>query len=92
MAGADELAATVGSEPLTFEFLTSRIESALGDVDKQRRFAETILNSMVSAILTTDAGGTVTFANLGALRTLGSTAEQVLDFLPCDILIARAPT
>lgn len=24
-------------------------------------------------------------------RTLGSTAEQVLDYLPCDILIARAP-
>jgi PAS domain S-box-containing protein len=55
---------------------TRDLESALGDVDTQRRFAETILNSMVSAILTTDAGGTVTFANLGALRTLGTSLSD----------------
>ncbi|MGE5127989.1 MAG: PAS domain-containing protein, partial [Betaproteobacteria bacterium] len=50
---------------------THELESALARVEVQRRFAETILNSMVSAILTTDAQGTVTFANRAALRTLG---------------------
>ena len=55
---------------------TRELESALSGVDEQRRFAETILNSMVSAILTTDASGTVTFANLGALRTLGMSVSD----------------
>ncbi len=50
---------------------THELESALARVEGQRRFAETILNSMVSAILTTDPQGTVTFANRAALRTLG---------------------
>lgn len=55
---------------------TRDLQSALSDVDTQRRFAETILNSMVSAILTTDASGTVTFANLGALRTLRTSLSD----------------
>jgi len=55
---------------------TRDIESALTRVEKRRRFAETILNSMVSAILTTDTSGTVTFANLGALRTLGTSSSD----------------
>jgi PAS domain S-box-containing protein len=55
---------------------THSLDSALVRVEKRRRFAETILNSMASAILTTDAGGTVTFANLAALRTLGTSVAQ----------------
>jgi PAS domain S-box-containing protein len=52
---------------------THDLESSLMRVEKRRRFAETILNSMASAILTTDEGGTVTFANLAALRTMGTS-------------------
>jgi PAS domain S-box-containing protein len=55
---------------------TRSLDSALVRVEKRRRFAETILNSMASAILTTDAGGVVTFANLAALRTLGTSVAQ----------------
>jgi PAS domain S-box-containing protein len=55
---------------------TRDLESTLGHVERQRRFAETILNSMVSAILTTDAKGVVTFANLSALRTLGTSVAD----------------
>jgi PAS domain S-box-containing protein len=55
---------------------THALDSALVRVEKRRRFAETILNSMVSAILTTDTRGTVTFANLAALRTLGTSVAQ----------------
>jgi PAS domain S-box-containing protein len=55
---------------------TRDLDSALSQVEKQRRFVETILNSMVSAILATDAKGTVTFANLGALRTLGTSLSD----------------
>ncbi len=50
---------------------TQELEATLARVEGQRRFAETTLNSMVSAILTTDDKGTVTFANRAALRTLG---------------------
>ncbi len=52
---------------------TQELDSALVRVEKRRRFTETILNSMVSAILATDADGTVSFANLAALRTLGTS-------------------
>ncbi len=55
---------------------TRELETALSGVDRQRRFAETILNSQVSAILTTDGSGAVTFANLGALRTLGTSMSD----------------
>jgi PAS domain S-box-containing protein len=55
---------------------TRSLDSALVRVEKRRRFAETILNSLASAILTTDAGGVVTFANLAALRTLGTSVAQ----------------
>ncbi len=52
---------------------TRDVEASLMRVERRRRFAETILNSMVSAILATDSSGTVTFANLSALRTLGAS-------------------
>jgi PAS domain S-box-containing protein len=52
---------------------TRELEATLARVEAQRRFAETVLNSMVSAILATDAKGTVTFANRAALRTLGTS-------------------
>lgn len=52
---------------------TRDLESTLARVEERRRFTETILNSMVSGILATDASGTVTFANLAALRTLGTS-------------------
>jgi len=52
---------------------TGELESALARVEERRRFTETILNSMVSPILASDAEGTVTFANLAALRTLGTS-------------------
>jgi PAS domain S-box-containing protein len=55
---------------------THDLESSLVRVEKRRRFAETILNSMASAILTTDESGTVTFANLAALRTLGTSVAD----------------
>jgi PAS domain S-box-containing protein len=55
---------------------TRSLDSALVRVEQRRRFAETILNSMASAILTTDADGIVTFANLAALRTLGTSIAQ----------------
>jgi PAS domain S-box-containing protein len=55
---------------------TRDLESTLVSVERRRRFAETILNSMVSAILTTDAGGRITFANLAALRTLGASVAD----------------
>lgn len=55
---------------------TRAIESTLVSVERRRRFAETILNSMASAIITTDAGGRITFANLAALRTLGASVAD----------------
>ena len=55
---------------------TRELDSALVRVEARRRFAETILNGMVSGILTTDARGTVTFANLAALRTLGTSVAD----------------
>ncbi len=57
---------------------TRALESTLVSVERRRRFAETILNSMVSAILTTDAGGRITFANLAALRTLGASVADCM--------------
>ena len=55
---------------------TAEVEAALARVEERRRFTETILNSMASAILATDARGTVTFANLAALRTLGTSLHD----------------
>lgn len=55
---------------------TRDLESTLVSVERRRRFAETILNSMVSAILTTDTAGRITFANLAALRTLGASVAD----------------
>ncbi len=55
---------------------TGEVEAALARVEERRRFTETILNSLVSAILATDAKGTVTFANLAALRTLGTSLHD----------------
>ncbi len=52
---------------------TRDLDAALVHVEKRRRFTETILNSMVSGILATDRTGTVTFANLAALQTLGTS-------------------
>ncbi len=52
---------------------TRELDTALVHVEKRRRFTETILNSMVSGILATDRAGTVTFANLAALQTLGTS-------------------
>jgi PAS domain S-box-containing protein len=52
---------------------TRELDNALVHVEKRRRFTETILNSMVSGILATDRAGTVTFANLAALQTLGTS-------------------
>ncbi len=52
---------------------TRELEATLVRVEARRRFTETVLNSMVSAILATDARGTVTFANLAALQTLGTS-------------------
>lgn len=55
---------------------TRELEATLARVEERRRFTETILNAMVSAILATDAQGTVTFANLAALRTLGTSLHD----------------
>jgi len=52
---------------------TRELEQTLARVEERRRFTETILNAMVSGILVTDARGSVTFANLAALRTLGTS-------------------
>jgi PAS domain S-box-containing protein len=62
---------------------TRDLEASLMRVERRRRFAETILNSMVSAILTTDSSGMVTFANLSALRTLGAS---VADCVGCPVV------
>ena len=55
---------------------TRELEAALAGVEERRRFTETILNAMVSAILATDAQGKVMFANLAALRTLGTSLHD----------------
>jgi PAS domain S-box-containing protein len=55
---------------------TRDLELALAHVEARRRFTETILNAMVSAILATDGKGIVTFANLAALRTLGTSLHD----------------
>jgi PAS domain S-box-containing protein len=55
---------------------TRKLENTLARVEERRRFTETILNAMVSAILATDAQGKVTFANLAALRTLGTSLHD----------------
>jgi PAS domain S-box-containing protein len=52
---------------------TRELDQALARVEERRRFTETILNAMVSGILVTDPRGVVSFANLAALRTLGSS-------------------
>jgi len=55
---------------------TRELEAALAGVEERRRFTETILNAIVSAILATDAQGKVMFANLAALRTLGTSLHD----------------
>ncbi|MGD8894663.1 MAG: PAS domain-containing protein [Acidobacteriota bacterium] len=72
-APKDEAARAI--EETVFE-RTRDVEASLMRVERRRRFAETILNSMVSAILTTDSSGSVTFANLSALRTLAASAAD----------------
>jgi PAS domain S-box-containing protein len=57
---------------------TAEVEAALARVEERRRFTETILNALVSAILATDTKGTVTFANLAALRTLGTSLHDCI--------------
>jgi PAS domain S-box-containing protein len=57
---------------------TGEVEAALARVEERRRFTETILNALVSGILATDAKGTVTFANLAALRTLGTSLHDCI--------------
>jgi PAS domain S-box-containing protein len=57
---------------------TAEVETALAGVEERRRFTETILNALVSGILATDAKGTVTFANLAALRTLGTSLHDCI--------------
>ena len=57
---------------------TAEVEAALARVEERRRFTETILNALVSGILATDAKGTVTFANLAALRTLGTSLHDCI--------------
>jgi PAS domain S-box-containing protein len=52
---------------------THELDLTLARVEDRRRFTETILNAIVSGILVTDARGRVTFANLAALRTLGTS-------------------
>lgn len=66
---AQDVEAAVGAR-------TRELESALARVEERRRFTETILNAIVSAILATDAKGVVTFANLAALRTLGTSLHD----------------
>jgi PAS domain S-box-containing protein len=55
---------------------TRELEAALVRVEERRRFTETILNAMASATLATDARGKVLFANLAALRTLGTSLHD----------------
>ena len=55
---------------------TRDLEAALARIEDRRRFTETVLNAMVSGILATDAKGIVTFANLAALRTLGTSLHD----------------
>jgi PAS domain S-box-containing protein len=57
---------------------TGEVDAALARVEERRRFTETILNALVSGILATDARGTVTFANLAALRTLGTSLHDCI--------------
>jgi PAS domain S-box-containing protein len=55
---------------------TRELEATLARIEERRRFTETILNAIVSAILATDAQGKVMFANLAALRTLGTSLHD----------------
>ena len=55
---------------------TADVEAAIARVEERRRFTETILNALVSGCLATDARGKVTFANLAALRTLGTSLHD----------------
>jgi len=57
---------------------TAEVEAALARVEERRRFTETILNALASGILATDAKGRVTFANLAALRTLGTSLHDCI--------------
>ncbi len=65
---------------------TRELDAALVRVEKRRRFTETILNSMVSGILATDAAGIVTFANLAALRTLGASLADCVGSSVVELL------
>ncbi len=55
---------------------TRDLASKLAALESRRRFVETILNAMTSAMVATDARGAVTFANLAALRTLGTSLHD----------------
>lgn len=57
---------------------TGELQATLARVEERRRFTETILNALVSGILATDAKGTVAFANLAALRTLGTSLHDCI--------------
>ena len=57
---------------------TRAVESALGQVEARRRLSEAILNALASATLATDPEGIVVFANLAALRTLGTSLHDCI--------------
>ncbi len=57
---------------------TRALESALAQVEARRRLTEAILNALASATLATDPEGIVVFANLAALRTLGTSLHDCI--------------
>jgi PAS domain S-box-containing protein len=57
---------------------TRALESALNQVEARRRLSEAILNALASATLATDPEGVVVFANLAALRTLGTSLHDCI--------------
>jgi len=57
---------------------TRALESALTQVEARRRLTEAILNALASATLATDPEGIVVFANLAALRTLGTSLHDCI--------------
>ncbi|MCU0242273.1 MAG: PAS domain-containing protein [Vicinamibacteria bacterium] len=57
---------------------TRELEATATHVEERRRFVETILNSMVSAIVVSDASGVISFANRSALSTLGTSMADCI--------------
>jgi PAS domain S-box-containing protein len=57
---------------------TRAVESALVQVEARRRLTEAILNALASATLATDPEGVVVYANLAALRTLGTSLHDCI--------------